>query len=84
VDPSLGDVDALFVIAHQASLSVHPSEGSFDHPAPRQTRKAGRCVGSANNLDDEVEEGRFVHQLGACVGNASIRVYARRATFLKD
>ena len=62
------DVDALLVVAHEASPSCHPAEGSIDDPAPGKNFEALLVVGSADDLDDEVEIGGLVHELQPIVG----------------
>ena len=56
VDHGLEDVDALFVVAHQAAPTGEPTEGAFDDPAPGQDLEARFVVDAANHLDDEVDE----------------------------
>jgi hypothetical protein len=63
VDHRLRDIDALFVIAHEASPSCHPAEGSFDDPAARQDMEAFCSFDPAKYLNGELQEGSFVHQL---------------------
>ena len=67
VDHGLGDIDALFVIAHEAAPPDHPAQGSLDDPATRQDGEAGLVGEAADDLDDEAEKGCLVHQLAAIV-----------------
>lgn len=69
-----GDVDALLVVAYEASPAGHPSKASLDHPAPRQNLEAGLGVGAADHLDDKVEEGGLVHQPEPVVGTVGEQV----------
>ena len=68
LDRGLGDVDALLVIAHQTSPPHHPAKGSLNGPAPGQNLEALLTLHLADDLDDEVEEGRLVHELAAILG----------------
>ena len=68
MDHSFGDVDALLVVAHQASPAREPAEGALYHPAPRQRLEARLVVDAANDLDDEVEESGLVHELRPVIG----------------
>lgn len=63
VDHGLGDVEALFVVAHQASPSGKPAEGAFDDPASRQHLEPRLGIDPPHDFDDEVEEGGLVNEL---------------------
>src|SRR6478672_7799516 len=64
VDHGLGDIQALFVVAHETAPAGEPGEGSLDDPSAGQNLEAGFAIDAADALDDEVEEGRLVHELG--------------------
>ena len=64
----MGHVDALLVVAYEASPSHHPAEGAFHDPAPWQNLEPFLVIGSADDLNDEVEIGGLVHQLKAVIG----------------
>lgn len=49
------EIDALFIIAHEASPARHPPEGALDNPAAGQDLKPLLVVGSTDDLDHEVE-----------------------------
>ena len=68
VDHGLGDVDALFVVADEASPSCEPAEGALDDPAARHDLEARLIVEAADDLDDEIEERGLVHELPAVIG----------------
>ena len=68
VDHGLGDVEALFIVSHEASPAHHPTEGSLDNPTARQDVEACGAFDPADHLDDEVEEGGLVHQCCAIIG----------------
>ena len=63
MDLGLRDIGALFVVAHQASPAGEPCEGAFDDPAARHDLEAGLVVDPEGDFNDEVEEGRLVHEL---------------------
>ena len=68
MDHGLGDIDALFVVANEASPFCEPAEGALHHPATRHDLEARLVVEAADNLDDKVEEGGLVHGLPAVIG----------------
>src|ERR1700716_3677676 len=81
VDHSLGYVDALFVVADEPAPADHPAQGPLDHPAARQDSEAWLVGEAGNDLDDEAEKGRLVHQLAAivsAVGKEVLEPWRRR------
>src|ERR1017187_811986 len=68
VDHGLGDIEAAFVIADEATISGQPAEAALDHPAARQDFETRLCVEAPDNLDDEVEISRLVEKLAPVVG----------------
>ena len=68
VDHGFGTVDALFVVAHEAAPAGHPGERALDDPSTRDDFEAHGGVGSLDDLDGEIPEGGFVHELGAIIG----------------
>ena len=69
VDHGLGAIDTLFVVAHEAAPAGHPSERSLDDPATWEDFEAHGGVGSLDDLNGEIPEGGFVHELGAIIGS---------------
>lgn len=63
----LEDVDALLVIAHEATPSSEKSNGSLDHPASRQHLEALFSRDPSDDFDDELQERGLVHELGTFI-----------------
>ena len=68
VDHGFGNVEAALVVPDQASPADHPAEGALHDPASREDLEATLRVRPADDLDDDVEEGRLVHEVGAFGG----------------
>ncbi len=68
VDHGFGEVDASFVVAHEAAPAYEPAERSFDHPAPEQHLEVGVGIDTAYHFDYEIEENGLVQQLPTTVG----------------
>ena len=67
MDHRLGNVDALFIVAHEPPPACHPAEGSLDDPTTREALEALARVGSLDDLDREIEAGCLVHSLGSII-----------------
>jgi hypothetical protein len=57
VDHGFGTVDALFVVAHEATPAGHPGERALDDPSTRDDFEADGGVGSLDDLDGKIPEG---------------------------
>src|SRR5678816_999462 len=68
VDHGFGDVEAPLVVAHEATVACQPTEAALDDPPARQYFEAGLGIEATDDLDDEVEIGRFVEELAPIVG----------------
>src|SRR5271170_5655275 len=51
VEPRLAAAHRGFEILGQPAVAIEPGEGSLNHPAPRQDRKAGGSIGALDDLD---------------------------------
>ena len=71
MDHRLGDINALYIIAHEAPPLNEPSEGSLDHPASRQYLEALFPLDTPDNFDDELQECGLVLGGGVLVGPPS-------------
>ncbi len=80
-DHGFGDVEALFVVMHQAAPAHHPSEDSLDDPASWQDHEAWLAVDPSDDFDDEVEEGALLHESSAVIGAVSEQVLQPRPAF---
>src|ERR1700738_1142566 len=67
-DHGFGDVEAFFVIADEAAISYEPAEAALDHPAAGNDLEPWISVGSAYDLDHEIEESRLVEESATIVG----------------
>jgi hypothetical protein len=63
MDHGVGYIDALLVVADEATPPCHPAEGSFDNPAPGENVEPFGSFDPAHDFDDELQEGGLVHQL---------------------
>lgn len=61
-------IDATVLITHEPPPTGHPANGSLDHPASRKDLKALCSFAAADDLDDEIQIGRLVHQPQALIG----------------
>src|SRR6185295_5834092 len=68
VDHGFGDVEPPLVVAHEATVACQPTEAALDDPPARQYFEAGLGIEATDDLDDEVEIGRFVEELAPIVG----------------
>lgn len=74
-DKDPGDIDALFVVVHEA-MPVHElAEGLPDDPLSGTNLEARIVVGAATDIDDTVEEAGLVLQLGTIVGAVDREVF---------
>src|ERR1700674_6118508 len=72
VNPGFGAGDRSLEILGQATVSIEPSEGSFDHPSPWEQLKADRVSGTFDDLDRPVAEfDEGVTQVGAVIDAVS-------------
>ena len=76
MDHSFGAVDALLVIAHETSPSGHPGERALHDPSTRDDLEALGRIGSLHDLDGEIVESGFVHELGAIIGPIGERCFS--------
>src|SRR5580704_10566711 len=83
-DHGVRDIDAFFVIAHEASPSCHPSECALDDPAARQYLEAFLIIRPAHDLDDEVEIGGFVHEFEPVICAVSEQMLDPRPTLAQS
>src|ERR1700726_330490 len=81
MDHGFGDIDAFFVVAHEAAPSCHPSEGPLNHPAARQHLEAWVVVDAPDDFDNEVLERRLVHELASIVGPVGKEMFQPRPAF---
>lgn len=58
VDHNLGNVEAAFVVAYEATVVCHLAEAALDHPSPWQHFESGFGVEAAYDLDNEVDSRR--------------------------
>src|SRR5260370_8920345 len=63
MDHGVGYIDALLVVADEATPPCHPAEGSFDNPAPGENVEPFGSFDPAHDFDDELQAGGLVHQL---------------------
>ena len=81
MDHGFGDIDALFVVAHEAAPSRHPSKGPLNHPTARQDLEAWVVVDASDDLDDEGLERRLVHELAPIVSPVGKEMFEPRPAF---
>ena len=74
MDHGLGNVQTLFVIAHQPSPADYPAEGSFYDPLTRDQLEPDLLIGPPYDLDDKTKERRFIHRPGPIVGTVGEQV----------
>src|SRR5271170_615388 len=74
-DHGVRDVDALLVVAHEASPTGHPAEGPFHDPATGQNLEAFLVIGSADDFDDEIEVGGLLHEFESIIGAVSEQMF---------
>ena len=62
LDHGLGDIETLFIVAHQMAPPGHPTKGARDDPALWQNLEPGLFVGPSDDLEDEVLVSGGIHQ----------------------
>ena len=80
MDHGLGDVDTLLVVAHEATLTRHPTN-SVDHPSARQQLKVRIAVDPADIFDYAVLECRLFHKIAPIIGAVGEEMLDPEPTF---
>ena len=62
-DHGVGNVDTFFVVAHEAAPTGHPTESALHDPTARQDFKSLLAIGPTDDVNNEVDVGRLVHEI---------------------
>jgi hypothetical protein len=79
----LRDINPLFIVSHQLTLSQQPSKGSLDYPAVWLNRKSMLSLQMQHNTDRKVPKCRLVHKAPMVIRRITEQVLYTRPTFFQ-